>query len=309
VFVPQRLKATDAAFPERLRALYRWGEIWVAGRVDSRAYVGIVGTREAHPWAMELARGLAAEVCRANACVVSGGAPGIDRAAHEGALEAGGHTIAVLGTGAEHPFPSTHAPLYERIVEDKGGLIWGVPPNARYRHGCFNRRNELLVALCDALVVVQAPVPVVDPDDKSKRKKSGALHAAVVARRFGRPLWGVPVSPADRLDRDALQRFEGMLGWLRAGKARPLFAFHELIDGLGRPATAQLTLTIDPEEALLDLTEEEKTLWGVVDETPRHLDDLAARAGLGPQAIQTALLTLALENVVVEGPGGFFRRP
>lgn len=311
-------------------------EIWIEGKLEAPFYVGIVGARAATDAAKSFARELAAYVCEAGACVVSGGALGIDGAAHEGALEAGGHTIAVLPTGHERVFPEEHERLFERIAEGGGGLVWPFEPTCKAARASFFARNRVLAALCHVLVVVQA------------RSRSGALNAAKHARLLERPVWTVVTSPWEAID------FEGNEELLRGGAfgLRSMGQFvRELVDGgapLAQPRTvlqlsrrrprlpgraprllgpmqadgasllgsAQADRTAEmagpcrPRLRLLPdgLTAEQKAVAEAADGTPRHGDEIGRIAGLCPQVTATALLTLALEDVVVEGPGGFFRR-
>jgi DNA processing protein len=254
------------------------------GSLDAKVTVAVVGSRRAHPDAAAFARSLGASLASAGAVVVSGGALGIDAAAHAGALEAGGRTWCVAGTGCDECFPYEHASLYARIGDGPGAMIWPFAPAAPARAGSFIARNRVLVALSDAVVVVQAGL------------HSGALHAAACARRQERPLWVVPTAPW------LGSRFDGSRSLLAQG-ARSLHDvdtfFQEL--GLGRSARRSSPPT-------RSLSPSEDAVLHVVSSVPLHLDSIAVRAGSTAQVAGAALLTLALENVVVEGPPGFFRR-
>lgn len=315
---PIHVRSNDVRFPIRLKELAPpVKEIWVEGKLDAPFYVGIVGARTATDVSKSFARELAGYVCEAGACVVSGGALGIDEAAHEGALEAGGHTIAVLPTGHKHVFPREHADLFRQIAERNGGLLWPFEPTRVAERFMFHARNRVLAALCHVLVVVQA------------RARSGALSAANYARRLQRPVWAVVTSPWEASDfagNDELLR-EGAFG-LRSVQR----FIRELIDGgapiaqpraepqlaNGRPRLTKSSPRLPGHEETSSaprlrplpagLTAEQKAIAEVLDGTPRHGDEIGQIAGLSPQVTATALLTLALEDVVVEGPGGFFRR-
>jgi DNA processing protein len=256
------------------------------GSLEADRVVAVVGSRKAHPKAVDFARTLAGALARADVVVVSGGAVGIDAAAHEGALEAGGRTWCVAGTGELHCFPSKHAPLFDRIGSGPGVMLWPFPPDLDARARAFRERNRFLVALSDAVVVVQAA------------PRSGALLTAGRARQQRKQLWVVPVSPWQRDDEFD---FDGSRRLLDQG-AKPLQA--------AEPLLASLTYLV--RRAPVGTTSEaERTLLAGLPaplEPPLHLDEIAARAHLSPQAAAAALLTLALENVVVEGPPGFFRR-
>jgi DNA processing protein len=144
--------------------------------------VAVVGSRAALPEALTFARDLGSALARAGAVVVSGGAVGVDAHAHEGALDANGRTWAIAGTGQDHCYPPEHAALFDRIGKGPGAMVWPFEAHYGHRSG-FLARNRVLVALADAVVVVQAGIP------------SGALHAAAWARKLDKPLWVVPAAP------------------------------------------------------------------------------------------------------------------
>jgi DNA processing protein len=179
-----RMTPDDSSYPAALKALASPPDLTTSRDLPvGLTAIAIVGTREPIPEARELAYELGRAVAAAGAVVVSGGAVGIDRAAHEGALAADGVTLAVVGTGKDHVFPAEHADLYERIAASRGAMVWPFPDDRGPRTAGFLRRNGVLVALSSAVVVVQAG------------KRSGALNAASWARRLGRTLWVVPQAP------------------------------------------------------------------------------------------------------------------
>jgi DNA processing protein len=145
--------------------------------------VALVGTRKPSPAAARYASHLAGELSRAGVVVASGGAVGIDASAHRGALDAGGRTVVVAPSGWSHPYPAHHGPLFESIVQAGGAHLSPFEGAVVARRHQFFRRNELLVALCHVLVVVQAPL------------RSGALNAAKHARELGRPCFVAPAPP------------------------------------------------------------------------------------------------------------------
>ncbi|MEO6418332.1 MAG: DNA-processing protein DprA, partial [Polyangiaceae bacterium] len=272
----------------------------VAGVLDPDALkVAIVGTREAHPDMVLFASSLAAACVTAGAIVVSGGAVGIDAAAHRGAIAAGGRTWAVAPTGREHVFPALHAELYQQVVDSGGALLWPFPPDTEPRN-TFHRRNEILVALADIVVVVQAGAP------------SGALNAAKWAVQFKRPLWAAPSPP--------WIESPGCWGLLDSGGARSLRSILSFLKGIGlgpklegapvSPGSAQLALLPSSVKvAPRDYSEPEAAVLAVLGTQSIHVDELVVLTALSTSAAVTALLTLSLEHVLVEGPGGFFRRP
>jgi len=154
--------------------LYAMGKWPVASRMDA-----VVGTRRCSPYGSRIARELGCLLAGASIGVLSGGALGIDGAAHAGALEAEGATVAVLGTGVDIAYPPQHEDLFARIRE-RGTLLSEFPLSTASRAWRFPRRNRLIAALADRLAVVEAPV------------KSGAIVTAKQALELGREVWVVP---------------------------------------------------------------------------------------------------------------------
>lgn len=147
----------DNRYPRRLRAVSGPLLLYARGDVDLLAVrdaVGFTGTRdaseEATTWTRETASTLAAE----NKVVISGGATGVDTAAHLGALDASGQTIAVFGTGLNVPYPEGNASLFERIVDEGGLLLSQFPPDAGPSRAGFLNRNETLTGLSQSVLVV-----------------------------------------------------------------------------------------------------------------------------------------------------------
>jgi DNA processing protein len=141
--------------------------------------VTIVGSRHPSSYGLEVAEELGYLLAAAGLVVVSGMALGIDAAAHRGALEAGGSTIAVLGGGPDVVYPRSERRLYERIVAS-GAVVSEMPPGTAPGPGCFPRRNRIMAALGAMTVVVEAAQP------------SGSLITAERASRLGREVGAVP---------------------------------------------------------------------------------------------------------------------
>ncbi len=179
------LRLGETGFPDALEALPQPPDhINALGDLSllegaPRRHVAIVGTRDASPYGLRVATELAHAFAECGVVVVSGMARGVDAAAHRGALEAGGGTIAVLGTGPDVPYPASHRALHAEIVAR--GLVvseheLGTPAGP----GCFPRRNRIIAALADLTVVVEAPY------------KSGAINTATQAMDMGRTVAAVP---------------------------------------------------------------------------------------------------------------------
>jgi DNA processing protein len=159
-------------------------ELWYRGRLPrpGERRLAIVGARGASIAGCRLAGEMAARAARQSFSVVSGGALGIDAAAHRGALDAGGATFAVLGCGVDVVYPDRHAALYEDVAV-AGGVMSEYPPGTRPLARNFPPRNRIIVELAETVLVVEAGLA------------SGALITARVASRRRRPLLAVPGSP------------------------------------------------------------------------------------------------------------------
>jgi len=277
------LTPLDPHYPSRLRgAPGAPASITVRGDpLEADRVVAVVGSRECTATTERFARALARRLAADGITIASGGAVGIDTAAHLGALAAGGRTWVVAPTGCERVFPEENAALFEAIARGPGAMLWPFAPSYSHR-SAFHARNRILVALADAVVVVQAG------------DHSGALHAAACARRSGKPLWVVPPPPWA-----SVGDLEGSRRLLEQG-AHPLTSADAFVRALARLPR--------PRPRLPALSPAESATWAALSNEPLHLDHVARTAGLPAQATAAALLTLSLENVVVEGPPGFFRR-
>lgn len=280
------LHRSDDGFPPRLAAIPEPPEqLRVRGVFGPPAErrVAMVGMRHADPYGLELAREIARDLARAGVCVVSGGAEGIDGAAHEAALDAGGRTLAVLGTGLDVVYPAGHRPLFERIVASGGALVSEYVDGQRGDRWTFPRRNRLVSGLSEAVLVVRAG------------ERSGALITAAWARRQGVPVFAVPGDV--RLEGSA-----GPLALLRQG-ARVAASAGELLEALGLTGQLSLLPSAPPE-----VGGEEATVLAALGRVPRHADEVARAAGVPPAAALSALLVLELRGLCEQRPGNLFLR-
>jgi DNA processing protein len=168
--------------PPRLASAGWKRELHVRGQLAAGAAVAIVGARAASADAMTRAHALAAHLAGRGVHVVSGGALGVDGAAHRGALAGGGTTTVVLGSGVDVPYPRRHAALFAQIVDRGGALVSMFPCGTEPRPGTFPARNKLIAALADAVIVVEADVA------------SGSLSTAAAAKKLGRAVAAWPGS-------------------------------------------------------------------------------------------------------------------
>jgi DNA processing protein len=263
--------------PQRLR---------VRGDLGDRRRVAVVGTRLSDGYGDELARVIALGLARAGVTVVSGGAAGVDGVAHRAALEAGGHTIAVFGTGIDVAYPREHGSLFDEIVAAGGALVSELPDGAQPAPWTFPRRNRIVAALSEAVVVVRAGV------------RSGALITAALARRLGVAVFAVPGDVRERLS-------AGPNALLRDG-ARVAEGPEDVLDALGigagaEPGQLELPCAAAP-------SGDAGRLYAALRRDSRHADELAREAGLDPGPAAVALLTLELEGLCEQRPGRYFLR-
>lgn len=169
---PQRLMQT--AKPPHL--LYVWGDT----QIDEPFPVAVVGTRRASAYGLRHARRIACDLAKAGVCVVSGIALGSDACAHEGALDASGRTIAVLGGALDRFYPEENRPLMERILDAGGSVISEYPPGTKPERFSFLQRNRIIAGMSLGVLVVEGP------------KRSGAASTAQCALEEGREVFALP---------------------------------------------------------------------------------------------------------------------
>ncbi|HEY8584350.1 MAG TPA: DNA-processing protein DprA, partial [Capillimicrobium sp.] len=271
-----RYPAALRALPDSPAVLHVAGDVarFEAMTAAAQPSVAIVGARRASPYGLEVARGLGRGLAAAGVTVVSGMALGVDSAAHAGAVEAAGPTVAVLAGGADRPYPPSKRGLYAEI-RARGCVVGELPPGHVARRWCFPARNRIIAALAGLTVVVEA------------MERSGSLITAEFARDLGRDVGAVPgqvTSPlaagpnallADgaqvvRRPEDALDAVCGVGGWQPRSAAATvpahLTAVHAAVAaGMGSPeALAQKGIAITA--ALAGLAELE--VLGLVRRTP-----------------------------------------
>lgn len=262
---PERLTGVADA-PERLYLLGTWSEQELA--------VSIVGARAATGRGRALTAELAGAVARAGGLVLSGGALGIDAAAHRGALEAGGITAVVMGSGLGDLYPRQHRELFAAIAE-RGALLSPFDPDTPPRRYTFVRRNRIIAALADLVVVTEAD------------RASGSLYTARAALDYGRRLAAVPGSPGCEA--------------LIAQGAVPVESGAELV------AAARGELLAPPRQLPEAGTDEAIVYWALGD-APRGSGDLASATGLDEIRVSRALVGLELCRLALAMPGSSYVR-
>ncbi len=266
---------------------------WQLGAVaPATPCVAIVGSRRATFSGVEIARSIGGELGAANIQVISGMALGIDGAAHRGALEAGGTTVAVLGCGIDVCYPPRHAELRSQIIA-AGSLITeeteGTPP---FKHN-FPKRNRIIAALASAVVVVEAT------------ERSGALSTARWAADLGREVLAVPGSIRSR-------QSSGTNLLLRDG-VRPFLGIGDLLEAVpelrqAAPESAFGTLPAGDGGGLERFSPPLREILARMGTQPVHPDQVGVALGLSPALVASRLGALELAGAVMSLPGGLVAR-
>ncbi|HET7292580.1 MAG TPA: DNA-processing protein DprA [Vicinamibacteria bacterium] len=271
----------DASYPEPLRrapdpplVLYLRGELEACCALP---LVAIVGSRAASPRGKRLAFALGRDLAQAGVGVVSGLARGIDTAAHEGTLAAGGRTIAVQGRGLDGIYPPENAALAARLVQMGGALLSEFALGVGPRPGHFPRRNRILAGLVRAVVVVEAA------------EKSGALVTARLALDAGRDVLAVPGHPMDDWAKGTNALIKDGAGLVR--DARDVLAEIGLH---AKPMPAESS--VDPVLAALPVDQ------------PMTVEELARGSGTPVPALLARLTELEIAGHVLRLPGSVFVR-
>lgn len=291
---------TDAAYPPLLRRVASPpAMLFVAGEPGLlwRPAVAIVGSRAATAGGRANAGQFAAALARAGLCITSGLAAGIDGAAHQAALDAGGMTVAVLGTGPDVAYPVQHRPLMERICA-AGAVISEHPPGTAPLRAHFPSRNRILVGLSLGILVVEAAI------------RSGALITARLAGDAGREVFALPGSIHNPMAR-------GCHRLLREGAAlvetpaEVVETLAPLVRDLVRSLRGELvtcpTAPSGPAGIGLPDLPDINRLWDALGHDPTGMDELLERSGLTAATVSSMLLALELEGRVAAEHGRYSR--
>lgn len=288
------LTLADEDYPAPLRetydppvALYARGD-WRAA--VSRPCLAMVGSRRCSTYGVNAAHGLARDLAARGLTVVSGLARGIDAAAHRGALEAGGRTLAVVGTGLDLTYPKEHARLAAEVAAS-GALLsefpLGTPPLAQN----FPYRNRVLSGLCWGVLVVEAA------------EHSGSLITARLAGEQGREVFAVPGNISSRTSFGP--------NFLIKDGAKLVQHWRDVVEELPRELRADLPPAAPSQLAFeaVELGERERAVLQLLaPDEPAHVDELLVRSGLGPPELMSALLELEMKDRIRQLPGKQFVR-
>jgi DNA processing protein len=251
--------------------------------------LAVVGSRNPTPQGAALARDFARSLAQSGVCVVSGLALGVDGAAHQGALDAGGDSVAVVGTGLDRVYPGAHRDLAHRLAQH-GLLVSEFALGTSPSPSNFPKRNRIIAGLSKGTLVVEAALA------------SGSLITARQAAEMGREVFAIPGSihaPQSR----------GCHALIRQG-AKLVESAQDVLEELdaSTPGVPVQPLTATAECPLADGEEAGSGVLQAMGYDPVGLDALQARTGLDTARLQASLLELELEGLVARMPGGLFQR-
>lgn len=267
--------------------------LYLAGRLPEGPYLSIVGTRSPTRYGLRFARELAQQLAEIGFCIVSGMARGIDTAAHEGALDAQGKTLAFLGSGIDIVYPPENLGLYKRIIEQGGvasEFTFGRKPD---RH-TFPKRNRLVAGVSVGIIVIESA------------SSGGSLITAQFAADQGRTVFALP----GRVDQPSSA---GCHHLIREG-ATLLRSAQDVVEELGpvlpisRPVASSGEKDSPAQPSVSISEEEEKTLHALSDGAILDLDDLCGLTRLPAPEIMASLTMLELNHLVSKRPDGRYER-
>ena len=290
---PWRLEPGGHAWPECLAelasagesepsVLYGLGDRALLAEHDPDRTVTIVGSRRSGPYGREVARELGFGAASAGVLVVSGMALGCDSAAHEGALDANGTTLAVLGGPVDVPYPPSKKELYRRILASGGAVVSEQPSGTEVKPGMFPARNRIMAALAGWIVIVEGA------------HRSGTQHTVKQAVKLGREVLAVP-GPVN----STLSELPNQLIFEGAAMVRDAQDLLDVVLGPGETSVRGVGPELEPDllEALV-----------AVDGGASTCDAVAVRLGLGGNGAAVVLARLELLGYVMADPAGRYAR-
>ena len=288
----EMLDVGDQSYPNLLKQihdppgiLYRQGTLLPQDEVA----IAVVGTRHASNYGKSTAERLARGLAMASITVVSGFARGIDVVAHKAAMDAGGRTLAVLGSGLLNIYPAEHVDLALE-VRQQGAMLSERPPRAQPTRGAFPQRNRVITGLALGVVVVEAA------------ERSGALISARLAMEQGREVFAVPGRVDSRLSR-------GCHHLIRDG-AKLVETVDDILEELG-PLAVPTTSAEGVElrhPAELKLTSQEQMVLQAIEKDPTSLDSVVAQTGLPVARVLSTISVLEIRRLVRRVGGASFSR-
>jgi len=275
----------DTLYPKMLKLIENPPIVfYYKGRLgsDNRYAIGIVGSRRPTYYGISVAEKLSEELASIGFTIVSGMARGIDSCAHEGAIKAGGRTIAVFGSGINVPYPPENRALMRKIIES-GCIVSEYPPDTLPVKENFPQRNRLISGMALGVIVVEATM------------KSGALITAELAVEQGREVFAVP----------------GNINSENSKGTNTLIKRGAILIRDAKDVVNELAPTLEgfikwEEKADVDVTDEERKVCNILSGEPKQIDLISREAGMPSSKVLSLLLNLELKGIVRQISGKRF---
>lgn len=281
------LTPLDEEYPQRLRNIYDYPMgLYVRGKVpqELRPSVAIVGARGCSSYGEQLSREFARVLAAEDVQIISGMALGIDGAAHEGALKAGGMTWGILGCGVNICYPSSNYRIYE-AMQKNGGILSEFPLDTAPKPFHFPMRNRIISGLADVILVVEA------------KEKSGSLITAELGLEQGREVFAVPGRITDNLS-------SGCNRLIQQG-AHMAVSPGDILEYLGVKYQKELILQ---EKNVNGLAKKEKMVYSCLDFKLKHVEEIISETGIGVSECMGILLELELGGYVYRSANHYYAK-
>ena len=282
----------DERYPHNLRFIDdRPLVLYVKGEVkdcDAQA-LSVIGSRRCTIYGREQARRFAGELAALGFTIVSGLAYGIDAAAHEAALDAGGRTLAVLGSGFCQIYPKEHEKLAERVAE-RGAVVSEFPLDSKPNAWNFPRRNRIVSGLALGTIIIEAA------------RRSGALITAGIAARQGKEVFALPGRVTDKQSWGAIKLIQDGAK-VACNPADVVAEFPAVYAALEKAHPHKVEKAQLPE-----MTEIEQKVWELLGADPVHVDEIITRSELTASQVLSTLLVLEVNHIARQHPGKLFTR-
>ena len=275
----------DECYPESLKNIGNPPQkLYVLGdeSILNTQCLSIVGSRNCTDYGAVMAIDFAKKIAQAGITIVSGMARGIDSQAHLGAIEAKGKTIAVLGSGFNHIYPSKK--VYKQILKNGGAVITEYEENVGVFSQGFRDRNRIVAGLSVGTLVIEA------------KEKSGTGITAEYVKKYGRELWCIPHLIGDKSGM-------GTNRLLKKG-AKLVTGIEDIMQYFDNPKPIE----ISEKELIIEIPEEYREIYNQIKNEPINVDEIAKKIKRKINEVNTILTMLELEGFIESLPGNYFKR-
>ncbi|MGC9048996.1 MAG: DNA-processing protein DprA [Patescibacteria group bacterium] len=273
--IRQKITINDPNYPKLLKEiydppkeLYVWGEL----RAEENYPLAVVGTRKVSNYGRQITIDLVRNLAKAGLTIISGLALGVDGLAHQACLDVNGRTIAVLGSGLNHIYPSIHQKLAEKIVKSGGAVVSEYPPETGPTKWNFPARNRIIAGMSLGVLVTEAP------------ETSGALITARCALDNGREVFAVPgnINSSNSVGTNQL---------IKLG-AKAVTKVEDILDAF------DLELTEHSKREIKPANNEEKIILEILADGPLHIDEIIKKSKLEAPLVNSTLVIMEISGKV-----------